>query len=149
MHVSCFAESGVIVLLPLGITKILRPHEWWLTTTVLALTENAAIVGYAKYGFQQRASRHGSQKPGQKASFQLFYRTTLYWALWFEHNKYTSPDCDKSQRQYYFEDTFSFLWCGGKSKVLLGAHWVYMFMHWVLHKHHLRRKHSLHLTNGL
>lgn len=81
-----YKESGVIVLLPLGITKILLFHEWWLTTTVLALTENAAIVRYAKYGFQQRPTWHGSQKPGQKDSFQLFNRTSFYWALWFEHN---------------------------------------------------------------
>lgn len=153
MHVSCIAELGVIVLLPLGIRKILRSHEWWVTATVLALTKNAAIVGYAKYSFQQRPSRHGSQKPGQKVSFQLFNRATLYWALWFEHNKCTSPDCDKSQRQYYFEGTsratFSLLWCGGKPKILLGTHWLYMFMDWVLHKHQLRRIHSLCLTNGL
>lgn len=61
-------ESGVIVLLPLGLTKILHFHEWWLTTIVLALTENAAIVRYAKYVFQQRPTRHGSQKPSQTLS---------------------------------------------------------------------------------
>lgn len=146
-------QAGVIVLLPLGITKILCSHEWWLTTRVLALTENVAIVRYAKYGFQQSPSRHGSQKPGQKVSSQLFNRATLYWALWFEHNKCTSPDCDKSQGQYCFEDTskdtFSLLWCLGKPKVLLRTHWAYMFVHWVLHKHQLMRKHSLHLTSAL
>lgn len=128
MHVSCIAESGVVVLLSLGIRKILCSHEWWVTATVLALTEKAAAVRYAKYGFQQRPSRYGSQKPVQKVSSQLFDRTTLYWALWFQHNKCTSPGCGKSQRQYYFEDTsratFPLLWCGGKPKILLGVwHW--------------------------
>lgn len=118
---ACFMhckEAGAIVLLPFGITKVLHFHEWRLTITVLALMENAAIVRYAKYSFQQRSTRHGSQKPSQKYSFQLFNRTSLYWALWFEHNKCTNPDFNKSQRQYHFENTsratFSFLCCWGK-----------------------------------
>lgn len=111
-------ESCIIAFLPLGITKILLFHEWWLTTTVLALTENAAIVRYAKYGFQQRPTQHGSQKPGQKDSFQLFNRTSPYWVLWFEHTNCTNAVFTKSQRQRHFEDTsratFSFLCHWGK-----------------------------------
>lgn len=150
VHVSGIADSGVIVLLALGITKILCSHEWWLTTAVLALTENAAIVRYANYGFQQRPSWHGSQKPGLK-SLPTYSTEPLF----IEHCALSTTNV-QTQTVIGHKDntvlkrlgaTFSLLWCWGKPKILLGARWVYMFMHY-LHKHQLKRKHSLHLTNS-
>jgi len=124
------------------------------------LTENAAIVRYAKYSFQQSPTQHGSQKPGQKYSFQLLNRTSLYWALWFEHNNCTNPDFNKLERQYRLkilqEIHFPFCVVGVNPLPPLRSlracwmiHGVWTFMHWVLHKHQTSRKHSPHLTNRL
>lgn len=39
-----------------------------------------------------------------RKTLRFFNRTSLFWALWFQHNC-TNPDFNKSQRQYQFEDT--------------------------------------------